>query len=219
MQKIRIGVLVSGNGTNLQSIIDATKIEILSCAEVAVVISNKKDAFALKRAEQSKIESLFLDPKDFSSRSDYFQTVGDELKKREVSLICLAGFLLKCEPNLIRLYPNRIVNIHPSLLPKFGGKGMYGMRVHEAVIQAGEKESGCTVHLVDEEYDHGPVLLQRKVPVLSTDTVETLSQKVLKEEHMAYPEAVRILIDREFKNVCAHSSAPHPAVYNADGKT
>lgn len=207
MKKIRIGVLVSGNGSNLQALIDASRTEVLSCAEIVLVISNKKEAFALKRAQQANIETLFLDQKLFSSRTDYFQKICEEMKKREVELICLAGFLLKCEPNLIRCFQNRILNIHPALLPKFGGKGMYGMRVHEAVIRSGEKESGCTVHLVDEEYDHGPILLQRKVPVLAGDTAETLAQRVLKEEHLAYPEAVRLWIEKEFKNVCAHSSA------------
>lgn len=201
--KIKLGVLVSGNGTNLQSLIEATQTEVLSCAEIVLVISNKREAFALKRAEQAKIETLFLDPKNFSSRTEYFSQIADELEKRGVQILCLAGFLLKCEPNLILRFPNRILNIHPALLPKFCGKGWYGMRVHEAVIHSGEKESGCTVHLVDEEYDHGPILLQKKVPVFPEDTPETLSQRVLKEEHLAYPQAVRLLIEKEFGDVCS----------------
>lgn len=199
MEKIRIAVLASGNGSNLQAIIEATQTEVLSCAEIVLVLSNKKEAGAIRRAEQAKIEALFLDPKNFPSRTDYFNQIADKLEKRRVQILCLAGFLLKCETNLIARFRNRILNIHPALLPKFGGKGMYGRRVHEAVLKAGEKESGCTVHLVDEEYDHGPILLQKKVSVLPEDTPETLAARVLEVEHQIYPEAIRLVIEKELK--------------------
>ncbi len=177
---IQIGVLVSGGGSNLQAILDATQAGVLkNLARVALVVSNKKEAFALERAQKAGAESLFLDPKSFAARQDFFQQIIDEFRKRKVDVVCLAGFLLKLEPNIIAAYRGRILNIHPALLPKYGGKGMYGHYVHEAVIRACEKESGCTVHLVDEEFDHGPALGQRKVPVLPDDTPETLAARWL----------------------------------------
>lgn len=193
-KKIKIGVLVSGNGTNLQSILDATNGGILKMAQVAIVISNKPDAYALKRAKDVGVETLFLDSKIFGSRQEYFDMICQELEKREVDLLCLAGFLLKLEGSIFKKFSERILNIHPALLPKFGGKGMYGHFVHEAVLNAEEKESGASVHMVDEEFDHGPVLLQRKVPVLSGDTPEILAERILKEEHILYPEAIRLYI-------------------------
>ena len=158
------------------------------------MISNKKEAFALERARNAGVDALFVDPKESPSRTDFFAKIIAELEKRNVGLVCLAGFLLKLEPNIIGRYPKRILNIHPALLPKFGGKGMYGHYVHEAVLKSGDKESGCTVHLVDEQFDHGPVLLQRKVPVLAGDTPEILAQRVLKEEYRLYPEAISMYI-------------------------
>ena len=196
--KIRIGVLVSGSGSDLQSIIDAARTEVLSCAAVALVVSNNKEAFALDRARKEGIPALFLDPKTFQSRTLYFEQMLHELNQAKVELVCLAGFLLLLAPNLVRAYKNRILNIHPALLPKFGGKGMYGHFVHEAVLKAGEKESGCTVHVVDDEFDHGPIVLQRKVPVLPGDSPETLAVRVLKEEHILFPEAIRAFIRNAF---------------------
>ncbi len=191
MGACKLGVLLSGGGTNLQAILDSCETGLLrSKAEVAIVISNKEDAFGLARAKQAGIPALHLDPKQFPSRTEYFAKIISELKKHEISLICLAGFLLKIEPNLIREFPKRILNIHPALLPKYGGKGMYGHFVHEAVIRAGEKESGCTVHIVDEEFDHGPILAQRKILVLANDRADTLAERVLKEEHILFPEAI-----------------------------
>ena len=199
-EKIPIGVLISGGGSNLQAIIDAARAPLLERARVAVVISNKAGAYGLERARKACIDALALDPKDFPSRTDYFSRIISELEDRRVRVVCLAGFLLKLEPNIVARYSGRILNIHPALLPKFGGKGMYGHFVHEAVLRAGEKESGCTVHVVDAEFDHGPVLLQRKVPVLPGDTPETLAERVLKEEHACYPEAIALLL-RGHKNL------------------
>lgn len=187
---LKIGVLVSGGGSNLQAILDATRTPLLSFARVVLVISNKPGVLALERAAKAGVEGVFLDPKAFPGRERFYAEVIRRFEERGVDLVCLAGFLLKLEPNIVARYRERILNIHPALLPKHGGKGMYGHFVHEAVIKAGESESGCTVHLVDDEFDHGEVILQRKVPVLPGDTPEILAARVLKEEHRLYPEAI-----------------------------
>lgn len=200
-QKIRLAVLASGGGSNLQSILDACRppvgeagTPLLNMAEVAVVISNKPGAFALERAKKAGVETLPLDPKGFPDRAAFYQKIIAELQARKIDLVLLAGYMLKLEPNIVRSFRGRILNIHPALLPKFGGKGMYGDHVHEAVLKSGEKESGATVHIVDEEFDHGPVILQRKVPVLPGDTVRVLAERVLKQEHKLYPEAAAVYI-------------------------
>ncbi|MDD5687199.1 MAG: phosphoribosylglycinamide formyltransferase [Elusimicrobia bacterium] len=187
----RIGVLISGSGSNLQAIMDACKSGDIN-AEVVIVISNKKDAFGLERAKRENIESVFIDPKS----CDFNKEAIKYLKKQKVNLICLAGFLLKLSEEFVKKYHGKILNIHPALLPKYGGPGMYGINVHKAVIKAKEKVSGCTVHFVDEEYDRGEIILQRKVEVLSSDTPETLQKRVLEQEHTAYPEALKIIITR-----------------------
>lgn len=197
--KMRIGVLVSGRGSNLQALIDAIKSGYILNAEIVVVISNKKDAYALERARQNNIEALFIDPKDYGDLSEYSKKLLDELKSRNVDLVCLAGFLLKLSPEFVKNYEYRILNIHPALLPKFGGDGMYGIHVHEAVIKSGEKESGATVHFVDEEYDHGPIIMQVKVPVYQDDTPQSLAERVLKEEHKLYPKVVKLFCDGKIK--------------------
>ncbi len=187
----KLGILISGGGSNLQAILDSTQSGVLKGkAQVVVVISNKEDAFGLQRANKAGVPALFLNPKNFPSRTEYYAAIIAEFKKHGVSLVCLAGFLLKIEPNLIREYPKKILNIHPALLPKYGGKGMYGHFVHEAVVKAGEKESGCSVHVVDEEFDHGPVLAQKKVPLLAGDTPDALAARILKEEHILFPETI-----------------------------
>lgn len=196
--KIRLAVLASGGGSNLQAILDACRTPLLNTAEVAGVISNKPGAFALERAKKAGVEALLIDPKDFPDRTAFYQKIIAELQARNIDLVLLAGYMLKLEPNIIQSFRGRILNIHPALLPKFGGKGMYGDHVHEAVLKAGEKESGATVHVVDEEFDHGPVLLQRKVPVLPGDTVNSLADRVLEQEHKLYPEAVAAYIRRIF---------------------
>jgi phosphoribosylglycinamide formyltransferase 1 len=198
MKIFNLGVLISGGGSNLQAILDAAGTPVLPNAKVGLVLSNKKDAGGLERANKARVEARFMDPKTYPSRTEYFAALGQELKKAGVDLVCLAGFLLKLEPNIIALYRNRIINIHPALLPRFGGPGMYGHYVHEAVIKAGQKESGCTVHLVDEELDHGKILAQKKVPVLPEDTPATLAARVLKEEHALYPPTLAEYL----KNFC-----------------
>ncbi|MBI4395631.1 MAG: phosphoribosylglycinamide formyltransferase [Elusimicrobia bacterium] len=196
MPKIGIGVLVSGGGSNFQALAEAARKGEIPGGEVRLVVSNRPGAGALVRAKALEVEALVFEPKDFASRAAYYERIGDEFKKRSVRLVCLAGFLMKVEPNFIRMFPGRILNIHPALLPRYGGKGMYGRFVHEAVIKSGDAESGCTVHVVDEEFDHGPILRQARVPVLPGDTPESLAARVLVEEHRIYPTAVKPMIEK-----------------------
>jgi len=184
-----IAVLISGGGSNLQALIDAVDDQRIPNARIRCVISNKEDAKGLDRARNSDIEAIFCDPTGIS-REAYTEKIIKTLTKHEIDLVCLAGFMLILSPSFIHAFPRRIMNIHPALLPAFGGKGMYGHHVHEAVIVAGEKYSGATVHLVDEGCDTGPIILQEKIPVEPTDTPETLAKKVLVLEHRLYPEAV-----------------------------
>lgn len=196
IRTVGIGVLVSGGGSNFQALADAVRGGRIPQSVVKLLISNKPGVGALDRAAKLGVEALVLEPRDFPDRASYYARIVEEFKKRDVDLVCLAGFLLKIEPNLLKEFPRRVVNIHPALLPKFGGKGMYGHHVHEAVLKAGEKESGCTVHFVDEEFDRGPTILKARVPVLTSDTPETLAARVLEEEHRIYPEAVRRMVLR-----------------------
>jgi formyltetrahydrofolate-dependent phosphoribosylglycinamide formyltransferase len=188
---VRVAVLVSGDGSNLQAILDAQKSERLPGIEVVLVLSSKADAYALIRARKSGIETAVMERKAFSSEEAAQAAVLEKLEQSRIDVVCLAGYMRKLGTGIVRRFRGRILNIHPALLPKFGGPGMYGSHVHEAVLAAHEKESGCSVHVVDEEYDHGPVLAQSKVPVLPNDTVETLAARVLKEEHLLYPKTLR----------------------------
>jgi phosphoribosylglycinamide formyltransferase-1 len=183
---VGIGVLASGGGSNFQALVEAS----IPRAQFRLLLVNKPDAGALERAKRLGVPSLVLEPKSFPDRASYYERAAEELARRNVSLVCLAGFTLKVEPNFIRRFPGRILNVHPALLPKYGGKGMWGHHVHEAVLAAGEKESGCTVHLVDEEYDHGPAVAQARVPVMPGDTAEVLAARVLVQEHKIFPAAV-----------------------------
>jgi phosphoribosylglycinamide formyltransferase-1 len=160
-----------------------------------MVLSNRPDAFALERAKKAGIDTLVMNPKDFPSRSLWCSAMSKELKMRRIDLVCLAGFTQKLEPCFVRSFPRRIINTHPALLPKFGGNGMFGHHVHEAVLKAREKESGCTIHLVDEEYDHGPTLAQAKVAVLAEDTPDTLATRVQAEERKLYPQVIRLIVE------------------------
>jgi phosphoribosylglycinamide formyltransferase 1 len=198
LKKVKIGVLVSGGGSNLQALIDACQAGKID-GQISVVISNKADAFALKRAKKHKIETVFLDRKKYKTRDAYSKALARELKKRKIGLVCLAGFMCILSPSFVKNFKYKIVNIHPALLPAFGGEGMYGHHVHEAVIKAGVKSSGCSVHFVNEGCDTGPIILQRTVPVKTNDTPETLAARVLKEEHKAYPEAVRLFCAGKLK--------------------
>ena len=195
MKKIKkIAVLVSGSGTNLQAIIDAVQSGDLRDTEVSIVISNKENAYALKRAENAGIQSVFLNPKDFKSSIEYDKQLIEMISGYKIDLIVLAGYLRILSEDLVKILQGKIINIHPALLPKFGGKNMYGERVHLAVLESEEKESGCTVHFVDTGIDSGPVIAQRKVPVLEGDTVETLQKRILIEEHKLIVEAIKTVL-------------------------
>ena len=187
---IKIAVFVSGSGTNLQSLIDSCESGFIP-GRIGIVVSSKPSVMALDRARKAGIETAVVERKQYGSVEDFTGALLEVLDDINIDLICLAGFLSKIGVCMIKKYSGRIMNIHPALLPDFGGEGMYGVKVHEAVIASGRKLSGCTVHFVDEEYDRGPVILQRTVTVFPGDTPETLAHKVLEEEHRAYPEAVR----------------------------
>ena len=190
----RIGVLVSGGGSNLQAIIDSIDNGSLE-AEIAVVISNKPGVFALDRASRHEIPGLVIDHRGFTANHEFTAAILKVLLEYRVDLVCLAGFLRILDRILTDAYPNRILNIHPALLPAFGGKGMYGHHVHEAVIASGTKYSGATVHLVTPDTDVGPIIRQGIVAIDDTDTPETLAEKVLKIEHRIYPEAIKLLLE------------------------
>jgi phosphoribosylglycinamide formyltransferase-1 len=198
MEKLRIGFLASHNGSNMQAIIDAIKRGDLD-AVPAVVISNNSNAYALERARKEGIPAYHLSIKQFNSEDELDQAILDTLVKHNVNIVCLAGYMKKIGHRVLSYYKNRILNIHPALLPKFSGKGMYGKFVHEAVLKAGETQSGCTVHIVDEIYDHGRILGQKVVPVYPDDTVETLSARVLEKEHILYPEILQKIAKGEIK--------------------
>lgn len=196
MAKKRIAALVSGQGTNLQAIIDSIERKEFA-AEIAVVISNIKDAYALERAKNHNIPTAVINHKDFKNREGFEQALINELDGREVNLICLAGFMRVLTPFFVNHYKNRIMNIHPALLPAF--KGLYGHQVHEAVIKSGAKFSGCSVHFVTEDVDGGPIIVQRMVPVNDDDTPDNLADRVLVEEHKAYSEAIKLFIENRIK--------------------
>jgi phosphoribosylglycinamide formyltransferase 1 len=185
----RIAVLISGRGSNLQSIMDAVRSGALS-ATLEVVISNRDDAPGLQRAREAGIEALWVSPHDYSSREGYDTALADLLCARQVSLVCLAGFMRLVGRPLIDAFPGRILNIHPSLLPAFPG-----LRAQQQAIEHGVRISGATVHLVTEELDGGPIVMQSAVPVLDEDTVDTLSARILIEEHRIYPEAIRRVLE------------------------
>jgi phosphoribosylglycinamide formyltransferase 1 len=185
----RLGVLISGRGSNLQALIDAIKSRALD-ATIVVVISNRQDAGGLERARAAGIESIVMSHRDFASRDDYDRALASELRARDVGLVCLAGFMRLVGAELIDAFSGRILNIHPSLLPAFPG-----LDAQQQAIDHGVRVSGVTVHLVTAELDGGPIVVQRAVPVLPGDTAESLAARILEEEHRAYPEAVRMILD------------------------
>jgi phosphoribosylglycinamide formyltransferase-1 len=187
--RIRVGVLVSGRGSNLQAIIDASEAGRID-AVVAIVISDVADAFALERARTHGIEASFMDPRLFDSREAFDAAVIDLLRKREVDLVCLAGFMRLLSLHFVREFHHRIMNIHPALLPAFPG-----LHVQRKALKHGVKFSGCTVHFVDEGTDTGPVIIQAVVPVLDDDTEESLSARILTYEHQIYPKAIQLFAE------------------------
>jgi len=195
--KTKIGVLASGGGTNLQAIIDACERGEVK-GEVAVVISDKSDAFALERARKKNIPAIHIPPKGLK-REEHEKLVDEALSKHGVDLVALAGYMRILSPWLIQKYDGRMMNVHPALLPSFGGEGMYGEHVHEAVLKYGCKVSGCTVHFVSTDVDGGPIILQESVPVLENDTPTTLANRIHPVEHRLYTKAVALYAARKLK--------------------
>ena len=191
---LKIAVCVSGGGTNLQAILDAIDNGTITNAEVKVVISNNKSAYALERAKNHGIENLCISPKDYPSREAFNETFLEKLDSYEVDLVVLAGFLVVIPPKMIETYRNRIINIHPSLIPSFCGTGYYGLKVHEGVLSRGVKVTGATVHFVDEGTDTGPIILQKAVEVEQDDTPEILQRRVMEQaEWIIMPKAIDLI--------------------------
>jgi phosphoribosylglycinamide formyltransferase-1 len=185
---IRLAVLLSGSGTTLQNLLDRIAAGMLR-AEIAVVVSSKADVFGLTRARQANIPSFVIERKSYPSREEFSARIFAHCRDAEVDLVCLAGFL-----QLLHIpedFLNRVLNIHPALIPAFSGKGFHGLAVHRAALETGVKVSGCTIHFADNEYDHGPIVSQRVVPVLDEDTPESLAARVFAAECEAYPQAIQ----------------------------
>ena len=203
---MKIAVFVSGGGTNLQAIIDNTKDGILKDIEIVLVLSSSKDAYALERAANNGIKSAVVSRKDFDSIEKWDDAVVSEVDKSGAELIVLAGYLSLLGPKIVSKYSNRIINIHPALIPSFCGAGMYGIRPHKAALAKGVKVSGATVHFVNENYDEGPILLQKAVDVLPDDTPETLQRRIMQEcEWKLLPQAIRLIADGRVvieNNIC-----------------
>jgi len=194
MRKINLAVFASGGGTNLQAIIDNIEAGKLGAC-LKVVISNNSNAFALERARKHNIQAIHLSQKMFATQDEFDDKLLAIFQENQIDLVVLAGYMKILSPRVIRAYKNRIINIHPALLPHFGGKGMYGIHVHEAVIASGVKVTGVTVHMVDEIYDHGPIIMQKCVLVLDDDTPESLAERVLKVEHELYSCAIQLFAE------------------------
>ncbi|MCD6162923.1 MAG: phosphoribosylglycinamide formyltransferase [candidate division Zixibacteria bacterium] len=190
---LKLAVFISGGGTNLQALIDACADKSIE-AEIKTVISNNSKAYGLERAKKAGIPTFHISKFKYPNDNDYLAALRNVLKQNEIELIVLAGYMKLLPSAIINDYHEHIINIHPALLPKYGGKGMYGMNVHKAVIQAKDNFSGATVHVVDEIYDHGAILIQRQVPVMKDDTPESLAARVLEVEHQILPEAVKLFI-------------------------
>jgi len=188
---VHIGVLASGGGSNMQTVMDAIAAGRIN-GRIVLVIADRPGAFALERARKASIETAVISPKDFPSRAAFSQALADRLRAADVGLVLLAGFMFITTAELTDAFPDRMINIHPALIPGFCGPGFYGHRVHKAVLAYGVKLSGCTVHFVELDADAGPIIIQRAVPVKEDDTPETLAARVLVEEHKALPEAVRL---------------------------
>lgn len=191
-----IAVLVSGGGTNLQALIDAEKRGELGNGKITLVISSKPDVYALQRAADNGIDSLVLSRKDYADIATYSRALADALTDAGADLVVLAGFLTIIDEQVYERFPNRILNVHPALIPSFCGKGYYGLRVHEAALEKGVRVSGATVHIVTPECDAGPIVLQKAVEVKQDDTPETLQRRIMEEaEWKILPEAVRLFCD------------------------
>lgn len=191
---LRVGVMVSGGGTNLQAILDAVDSGAVTGAEIAVVISNNPGAYALERAKSHGIQAVCLSPKSFESRAAFNEAFLAKVDEYKLDLIVLAGFLVTIPAAMIAKYRNRIINVHPSLIPSFCGVGYYGLKVHEAALARGVKVTGATVHFVDEGVDSGPIILQKAVEVQPGDTPETLQRRVMEQaEWVILPQAINMI--------------------------
>lgn len=193
---LRLGVLLSGGGTTLENICQCIQRGELH-AQVRIVISTRNDAYGLVRARNRNIPTQIIRPKDYPDNASFSEAINQCLDRHEVDLVLLAGFLSLW--TMPERYYGRVMNIHPALIPSFCGKGFYGHRVHEAVLKAGVKVSGCTVHFASNEYDRGPIIVQKCVPVLEDDTPETLAARVFEQECKAYPEAIRLFAEGRLK--------------------
>lgn len=195
---LKMAVLVSGGGTNLQAIIDAIDSGKITNAEISVVISNNANAYALERAKQHGIESLCVSPKNFETREEFNQKLLETIQSYGVDLVVLAGCLVVIPEIMVKAYPNKIINIHPALIPSFCGTGYYGLKVHEGVLKRGVKVTGATVHFVDEGTDTGPIILQKAVEVRQDDTPEILQRRVMEEaEWQIMPEAINLIANNK----------------------
>ena len=191
---LKLGILVSGGGTNLQAILDAIEEKKITNAEAAVVISNNAGAYALERARKKGIPAVCISPKNYETREVFHRALLDELQKNQVDLVVLAGYLVAIPPMIVEAYPNRIINIHPSLIPSFCGTGFYGLKVHEGALGRGVKVTGATVHFVDAGTDTGPIILQKAVEVREGDTPEILQRRVMEEaEWKILPKAIDLI--------------------------
>lgn len=191
---LKLAVLVSGGGTNLQAIIDSIEAGRIQQTEIRLIISSNPRAYAIERGKKHKIKTMVIDKEGFPSEDERTDAMINALTAEEIDLIILAGYMSILQPRVVRAFRGRIINIHPSLIPKYCGAGFYGKRVHQAVLDGGEGETGVTVHYVDEGVDTGPVILQEKVPVMAGDSVELLADRVLNTEHKLLTEAINLVI-------------------------
>lgn len=197
---MNIAVLVSGGGTNLQALIDAEKRGEIKNGKITCVISSNPDAYALERAKNNGIETVVVPKKDYPDRSEYTAAVTNALVEAKADLVVYAGFMIILDSQIVKAFPNKMMNVHPALIPSFCGKGFYGLRVHEAVLTSGVKLTGATVHFVTEDCDAGPIIAQKAVPVLNGDTPETLQRRVMEEcEWKILPEAVSLFCQGRIK--------------------
>lgn len=189
----KIAVLVSGGGTNLQAILDACDSGIIKSGKVEVVISSKEGAYALERAKNHGVAGIVIPKKDYPDRAEYTKVLINELQNRSIDLVVLAGFMIILDESFTKIYENRVINVHPALIPSFCGEGFYGLHVHEAALKKGVKVSGATVHFVNEVCDGGPIIAQKAVAVMEGDTPETLQKRIMEEaEWKLLPEAIEL---------------------------
>ncbi len=187
VDKLKLAIFISGRGSNMRSIMTACEDKDYP-AEVAIVLSNRSDSKGLELAKQADIPTEIVDHKAYKSREDFEDEIQERLEKYDIDLIVLAGFMRILTPRLVEQWPDKIINIHPSLLPNYKG-----LNTHQRAIKDGKKEAGCTVHFVTPDLDSGPIIAQRRVPVLDNDTPETLAKRVLEQEHLIYPEAIKLI--------------------------